>query len=143
MQGGVFRFGIGLEAWLPGDNRASFTLHRRLVVLARLHLVSIRQAWSVVVSVACVLTPAATTADLLRDYLLAADAGECIEDVTYRMIERCGADQAPEVVGAALRALAMRDDQQRALGCDGDIAAQAIAAGADPADVLEATAAGL
>ena len=87
--------------------------------------------------------PTAATADLLAGFLRAADAGECIEDVTYRMIAGPNGGQASEVVAAALNALSLRGDQQRALGCDGDIAAQAIAAGADPADVLRATAAGL
>ena len=87
--------------------------------------------------------PAGATGDLCREFLQAADSGECIENVTYRLVIRLGPDHAASVVSAALRALSERESQQRALGCVGDIATQAIAAGADPDDVLEATAAGL
>jgi hypothetical protein len=92
------------------------------------------------------LLPSAGAADggvLLDDFLQAADQGQCIESVTYRMIRQEGAVQASHIVQAALAALGERGQQQRALGCAGDIAAQAIAAGADPDQVLEATAAGL
>jgi hypothetical protein len=89
------------------------------------------------------LAASPVSAGMFEDFLDAADAGECIEDVTFRLIRREGPAQADAVVAAALSALAARTEQQRALGCDGDIAAQAIAAGADPADVIKATAAGL
>mgnify|MGYP001549884429 CR=1 FL=1 len=65
-------------------------------------------------------------AGLLEDFLRAADKGECIEDVTYRMVEHRGATHATEVVAAALSALAARTEQQRSLCCDGAIAAQAM-----------------
>lgn len=80
---------------------------------------------------------------LVDDILRAADQGQCIESVTFRMIQSQGRGQAAAIVRAALGALGQREQQQRSLGCAGDIAAQAIAAGADPNEVLEATAAGL
>ncbi|MGB5561664.1 MAG: hypothetical protein WBN02_05025 [Sedimenticolaceae bacterium] len=80
---------------------------------------------------------------LLDDFLMAADNGQCIESVTFRTIRDRGPADATEVVKAALEAYGQREHQQRSLGCAGDIAAQAIAAGADPEQVLEATAAGL
>ena len=88
------------------------------------------------------LSPASMAA-MLDDFLAAADRGQCIEGVTYRMIRERGPADAGHVVEAALEAHARRARQQRDLGCKGNIAAQAIAAGADPDQVLEATAAGL
>lgn len=79
----------------------------------------------------------------VEDMLAAADRGECIEQVAHDLIRRDGPGAAGDIVESALLALARRERQQRAMGCDGDIAARAIAAGADPAQVLEATAAGL
>lgn len=87
--------------------------------------------------------PTGAAGDLYDEFLQAAGRGECIENVTYRLVTGRGPEQAAAVVSAASRALAERESQQRALGCMGDIATQAIAAGADPDDVLEATAAGL
>ena len=94
------------------------------------------------VSVAFIL-PATAGAALLDDILAAADQGQCIESITFRLIKERGSAEASPVVDAALNALAQRDHQQRVLGCVGDVAAQAIAAGADPGQVLDATAAGL
>jgi len=88
------------------------------------------------------LSPVATAA-LLDDFLAAADRGQCVEGVTYRMIRERGPANAAHIVEAALEAHTLRARQQRDLGCKGNIAAQAIAAGADPDQVLEATAAGL
>ena len=88
------------------------------------------------------LSPASMAA-LLDDFLVAADRGQCIEGVTYRMIRERGPADAGQIVEAALEAHVRRAAQQRDLGCKGNIAAQAIAAGADPDQVLEATAAGL
>ena len=79
----------------------------------------------------------------LDDFLSAADNGQCIESVAYRFIREHGTQRAGGIVETALNALSMREQQQRLLGCEGDIAAQAIAAGADPGMVLKATAAGL
>lgn len=76
-------------------------------------------------------------------FVAAADRGQCIETEVYRLIRERGPDDAAAVVQAALEAHAQRAKQQRLLGCAGDIAAQAIAAGADPDQVLQATAAGL
>jgi hypothetical protein len=59
------------------------------------------------------------------------------------MIRDQGTARAAGIVHAALVALALHQQRQRGLGCSGDIAAQAIAAGADPDEVLHATAAGL
>ncbi len=87
------------------------------------------------------LTPA--VAALLDDFLQAADNGECIESVTYRMIRFYGVGQTEAIVMDALKALSLRETQQRSMGCLGDIASQAIAAGANPEKVLAATAAGL
>lgn len=82
-------------------------------------------------------------AALLDDFLQAADNGECIESTTYRMIRFYGVGQTEAIVLDALKALSLREAQQRSMGCVGDIASQAIAAGADPDKVLSATAAGL
>ncbi|MCB1801966.1 MAG: hypothetical protein KDI82_09795 [Gammaproteobacteria bacterium] len=79
----------------------------------------------------------------LDHFLRAADAGQCIESEAYRAIRQHGPGQATQLVQSALRAQSQRAEQQRALGCQGDIAAQAISAGADPQAVLAATAAGL
>lgn len=86
---------------------------------------------------------AAIGGGLLDDILRAADQGQCIEGVTFQMIKQRGPAEAAIIVQTALVALSQRERQQRSLGCAGDIAAQAIAAGADPDQVLEATAAGL
>ncbi|MBT8039943.1 MAG: hypothetical protein KJN78_06860 [Gammaproteobacteria bacterium] len=94
------------------------------------------------VVLAALILPIPAGAALLSDFLAAADRGECIEGVTFRLIQR-GPDDAARIVEAALEALGHRQQQQRLLGCAGNIAAQAIAAGADPDQVLEATAAGL
>ena len=95
----------------------------------------------VVLAMSLAVQPA--VAALLDDFLVAADQGECIEGVTFRMIKARGPASAAGIVGAALTAYGQRERQQRELGCSGDIAAQAIAAGAEPERVLEATAAGL
>ena len=88
------------------------------------------------------LVPAAAAA-LLDDFLAAADQGQCIEGLTFRLIEERGPADASRIVEAAIEAYRQREHQQRVLGCSGDIAAQAIAAGAEPEQVLQATAAGL
>jgi len=80
---------------------------------------------------------------LLDDFLIAADRGQCIESVTFLMIKERGPSHAAAIVEAALAAHVRREHQQRAMGCPGNIAAQAIAAGAEPEQVLKATAAGL
>jgi len=90
-----------------------------------------------------VLSAPGVGAGLVDEFLAAADRGQCIESLTYQMIRDQGPDDASPVVSAALAAHAQRKQQQMTLGCDGDIAAQAIAAGADPQQVLRATAAGL
>ncbi len=93
-----------------------------------------------------VAATAQTQADqdpLVGEFLHASAEGQCIESVTYRLISEQGTQQAVAIVRSALVALAQHEQHQRGLGCTGDIAAQAIAAGADPAEVLHATAAGL
>lgn len=91
-----------------------------------------------------IVAPACAHSDLLVErFVRASDDGQCIESMTYRMISEQGTAQATLIVRSALRALSYQSERQRALGCSGDIAAQAIAAGADPAVVLQATAAGL
>lgn len=85
----------------------------------------------------------AASAAYYDDMIAAADGGQCIEDAVAAAIGRDGTDKAGEIVAAGLQAASQRAEQQRALGCAGDIAAKAIAAGADPDDVLGATAAGL
>lgn len=80
---------------------------------------------------------------LVRQFELAAASGQCVENVTYLMIREQGPQNAAVIVHASLLVLFQHAEQQRALGCAGDIAAQAIAAGADPDVVLSATAAGL
>ena len=92
-------------------------------------------------AVILLLPPAA--AALLDDLLAAADHGQCIEGYTFRLIEERGPADATRIVKAAIEAYGQREHQQRVLGCTGDIAAQAIAAGAEPEQVLQATAAGL
>ena len=95
------------------------------------------------VPAAVVLVSPAMAAGLLDEFLAAADRGQCIESVTFGLISDRGPANAAEIVEAALAAHGQREQEQRALGCKGNIAAQAIAAGADPDQVLEATAAGL
>ena len=92
---------------------------------------------------AAFILPVPAGAALVGDFLVAADRGECIEGVTFRLIHERGPGDAARIVEAALEAHGQRQQQQRLLGCAGNIAAQAIAAGADPDQVLEATAAGL
>jgi hypothetical protein len=103
----------------------------------------IRRRWLGATSLPIVLIATAASAALLNDFLRAADQGQCIESVVFQNIRQRGPEQAGAMVRAAVAALAERGQQQRALGCEGDIAAQAIAAGADPDEVLRATAAGL
>lgn len=105
------------------------------------HRVPRRLLTGVGVVVSWAAAPAAGA--MLDDLLAAADQGRCIESVTFEMIRGNAAGEAPQVVQSALMAHSQRARQQRSLGCEGDIAAQAIAAGADPGQVLEATAAGL
>ena len=81
--------------------------------------------------------------DLVEHFLKASEGGQCIESVTYQLIGKRGTQSTTLIVQSALIALSQHEQQQRALGCTGDIAAQAIAAGADPTEVLQATAAGL
>lgn len=95
------------------------------------------------VAVAFLLPVSTAMGSPLDDFLKAADKGLCIESVTFRMIRKQGPAEAAGVVEAALEAYGQRELQQRSLGCEGDIAAQAIAAGAEPEQVLKATAAGL
>ena len=83
------------------------------------------------------------SAALIDDLLLAADDGQCIEIAAADMIRTQGPESASTIVQAAMEALSLRELQQQALGCTGNIAGEAIAAGADPNDVLAATAAGL
>lgn len=82
------------------------------------------------------------SAGMYEDLLAASDAGKCIETAAAEMVQ-ANPDSATDIVAVALRAASQREAQQRALGCKGDIAAQAIASGADPDQVLEATAAGI
>lgn len=90
-----------------------------------------------------ILAQPAAGATMVEDFLSAADQGHCIESVAFRLIRDQGPARATEVVKAALEAYGQRERQQRVMGCAGDIAAQAIAAGAEPDQVLQATAAGL
>lgn len=92
---------------------------------------------------ALVLLAPAAGAALLDEFIAAADQGQCIEGITFRMIDKRGPTDASRIVQAAIEAYRQREHQQRVLGCTGDIAAQAIAAGAEPEQVLQATAAGL
>jgi hypothetical protein len=105
------------------------------------HGISVAQRLGSAIAALCL--PVSSSACLVDDLLAAADQGQCIESVAYRMIQQSGSAGAGKIVQAALAALTHREQQQRALGCAGDIAAQAIAAGADPDLVLQATAAGL
>lgn len=109
------------------------------------HMIDIVSSFGLraVALVAMTLLSPVSIAALLDDFLVAADRGQCIEGVTYHMIHDRGPADAARIVEAALEAHARRERQQRNLGCKGNIAAQAIAAGADPDQVLEATAAGL
>ena len=90
-----------------------------------------------------ILAQPAASSTMVEHFLAAADQGHCIESVAYRLIHDQGPANATGVVKAALEAYGQRERQQRVLGCAGDIAAQAIAAGAEPDQVLQATAAGL
>ncbi len=85
----------------------------------------------------------AVVADTIDDLRLAAEDGKCLESVVADMIKAQGVEKAKDIVQAAYTVLSEYGEQQRAAGCSGDIGQQAIVAGADPNDVLEATAAGL
>lgn len=114
------------------------TLQRYIPFLPRARIVML-----VGTALCCTAALARSEAQWLDYFSSAADAGQCIESVTFTAIRQAGDVPATPIVQSALRALALKADQQRALGCAGDIAAQAIAAGADPDAVLAATAAGL
>lgn len=86
---------------------------------------------------------AAVMADTQADLRLAAEQGKCLEAAVADMIQAQGADKAQAIVSAAYAVLAEVGDKQKALGCSGNIGQAAIAAGADPNDVLAATAAGV
>lgn len=90
-----------------------------------------------------ICTVAQAVSQLLDEFMAASDRGQCIESVTFRLIEQHGPGRAEEIVHTALIVAAQRRSQQLALGCAGDISVQAILAGADPERVLKATAAGL
>lgn len=94
-------------------------------------------------SAACLLVPAVAVAWTQADFVAAADQGQCIEDLVYQQIRSAPSGGAADLIKAAVEALGERTQQQLQLGCEGDIAAQAITAGADPVVVLEATAASL
>lgn len=86
---------------------------------------------------------AAVMADTLGDLRQAAADGKCLEAAVADMIKAQGTGKAQEIVSAAYAVLAETSEQQKALGCSGNIGQAAIASGADPNDVLAATAAGL
>ena len=100
----------------------------------------VRRLW---IPAALVLLVPSAAAALLDEFIAGAVQGQCIEGITFRMIEERGPADATRIVEAAIEAYRQREHQQRVLGCTGDIAAQAIAAGAEPEQVLQATAAGL
>lgn len=96
----------------------------------------------ILVAAGAMFAASTASADYFEDLLVAADDGECIEVAAAVMIES-EPDKAGEIVSAALQAVSLREEQQKALGCQGDVAERAIAAGADPDLVLGATAAGI
>lgn len=97
-----------------------------------------------VLVVAAMMAASATAmADATGDLRAAAAAGTCLETAVGDMVKTQGADSAKEIISAAYAVLAEVGDAQKAAGCSGNIGQSAIAAGADPNDVLEATAAGL
>jgi len=81
-------------------------------------------------------------ADVVDDVRNAALNDQCLESVVSEMIQTQGLEQTANIVAAAYLVLGELDQQQKALGCNGNIGQAAILAGADPAEVLEATAAG-
>lgn len=97
----------------------------------------------VLVVAAMMAASASVMADTLGDLRQAAAEGKCLETAAADMIQAKGNASAQEIVSAAYAVLAEVGDQQKAAGCSGNIGQAAIAAGADPNDVLAATAAGL
>ena len=85
---------------------------------------------------------AVTKADVVDDVRNAALANQCLESVVSQLIQARGLGQAANIVAAAYLVLGELANEQKSLGCTGDIGQAAIVAGADPAEVLEATAAG-
>ncbi len=83
--------------------------------------------------------PTATLEELLK----LVRQGFCLEEAVARLITDKGPEAATDVVFTAYRILPQLSDYQEQCGCAGNIDGMAIAAGADPNDVLAATAAGL
>lgn len=67
---------------------------------------------------------------------------QCLEAITAALIKQRGLGQASNIVAAAYLVLGELAEQQKSLGCTGTIGQAAIVAGADPGEILEATAAG-
>ena len=114
--------------------------------LARVSQLQASWRWGTTLGVALAFSSAPGQGEpdsLVGQFLDASVEGLCIESVTYRMIRERGTQHSAGIVQSALVALELEEHRQRGLGCSGDIAAQAIAAGADPDEVLNATAAGL
>lgn len=81
-------------------------------------------------------------AGIVEDVRNEALADKCLENVVTEMIQARGLEQTANIVAAASLVFGEVSERQKELGCSGNIGQAAIAAGADPAEVLEATAAG-
>ncbi len=80
-------------------------------------------------------------AGIVEDVRNEALADKCLENVVSEMIQAQGLEQTANIVAAAYLVWGEMGEQQKALGCTGNIGQAAIAAGADPAEVLESAAA--
>ena len=96
---------------------------------------------SVTFSILLALSAVANAA-IVVDVRNAALDNKCLETVVSDLIQAQGLENAANIVAAAYLVLTELDAQQKALGCTGAIGQAAILAGADPNEVLEATAAG-
>lgn len=85
---------------------------------------------------------AVANAGIVEDVRNEALADKCLESVVTEMIQARSLEQTANIVAAAFLVWGEVGDQQKAMGCSGNIGQAAIAAGGDPAEVLEATAAG-
>lgn len=81
-------------------------------------------------------------ADITEDLLKMVEGGKCLEAAVADMVAANQGQGAGDIVSAAYALLPIVAEQQQKLNCTGNIGQAAIAAGADPNEVLAATAAG-
>lgn len=90
---------------------------------------------------ALLLLGSVANAGIVEDVRNQALADVCVENIVTSMIQERGLGQTANIVAAASLVWGEVGEQQKAMGCTGNIGQAAIAAGADPAEVLESAAA--